>query len=263
MHLLTVIGNPIEQSLSPAIHRQFAKQCKIALTYDKTLCDNNFDQLINELRTTHLGCNVTAPFKTDAYTLSDELTDNALQAQAVNTLTFSDDKIIGHNTDGVGLITDLTQNLTIDLTHKTILIIGAGGAARGIIAPLLQQHVKRIFIINRTFEKAQQLAKTFFSIGDVFAIKQLTHAVDIIINTTPPNSKLQLDANWLAEHTLGYDLTYANQTPFMQWLAKRSIAHHNGLGMLIEQAAESFYFWFGVKPDTKFQIPDKPNDFTG
>jgi shikimate dehydrogenase len=254
MLLLAVIGNPIKHSLSPQIHQQFAKQYNINLCYDKIYCENDIAPLIKAFSQTHLGCNITAPYKIDAYNLSDELTDNAIQAQAVNTLKFCDHKIIGHNTDGLGLVTDLNQNLNQTLANKTILIIGAGGAARGIMAPLLQQNVKQIFITNRTYKKAQQLAKTFYSIGEVFAIKQLSRPVDIIINTTPLTVTVDeetFDTQWLHDNTIGYDLTYATTTPFLSWLEQHAIQHYNGLGMLVEQAAESFYFWFGVKPGTQ------------
>lgn len=254
MNKLTVLGNPIAHSLSPKIHTAFAKQCGIVLSYDTTLVvPDALANTFSSLKKSHLGCNITAPFKTSAFEIADELTDQALQAQAVNTFKFIDKKIFGHNTDGLGLITDLTQRLQCDLAHKNILLLGAGGAARGCLAPLLQQQPKQVSIINRTHETAAELAKTFHSIGNVCALKETDKAFDLIINTAHANltaEDLALNAQWLTEKTLCYDLNYYDNSCFLRWAEQHGAKTSNGLGMLVEQAAESFYFWFGVKPQT-------------
>lgn len=251
MHLLTVIGNPIAHSLSPKIQLLFSQQTGIVLDYDKTLAtEQNFSVIVQELARTHAGCNITAPFKTVAYQLADHLTPEAATAKAVNTLSFCNDELLGHNTDGIGLVADLTQNLQFELAHKTILLLGAGGAARGVIPALLACEPKQLIIANRDVEKANNVAaeqNTHIPIA-VQTYAQLEQAVDCIINTATvftPLSNVVLHAD-----TLCYDLRYHNNADFLTWTAQQQARAIDGLGMLVEQAAAAFEFWFGVKPLT-------------
>ena len=253
-----VIGNPIKHSLSPMIHEYFANEFKLDIYYEKYLFElNDFSsQLSHLIQSNVTGLNVTVPFKTVAYNLADELTDNARLAGAVNTLRIVKGHIVGENTDGIGLISDLQKNLSIDLENTTIAIIGAGGATRGIIKPLLDKKIKQLYILNRTEEKATNLAAEFSQYGDVLGheIKMDNFKVDIIINAT--SSALDGEAPQISkklyEDTFCYDLMYGSQTPFMLNALKNDANQvSDGLGMLVEQAAKSFEFWTGKRPESK------------
>ncbi len=253
-----VIGNPIKHSLSPMIHEYFANEFKLDIHFEKYLFElNNFSEQVKQLTQKNVtGLNVTVPFKTDAFNLADELTENAKLAGAVNTLKLEGQHLIGENTDGMGLVSDIRNNLTINLKDKIILIVGAGGATRGIIKPLLDENIKELHILNRTEEKAIELAAEFSQYGEVsgHGIKIDDFKVDIIINAT--SSSLDGEAPQISDkfyqNSFCYDLMYGSQTPFMvNALNNDANQVFDGLGMLVEQAAKSFEFWTGKRPESK------------
>jgi len=257
-----VIGNPIKHSKSPLIHQAFAQQEKVNIDYQRILAsEDKFTQSVIEFANRGgLGLNVTVPFKIVAYQQCQQLNEYAQAAGAVNTISFdSDMSWIGANTDGIGLLTDLKNNQHQDLYNKNILILGAGGATRGILLPLLQENPIQILIANRTVAKADALAEAFSSAGTINScgFEEIdTQAFDLVINAT--SASLDHDVppvpdNIIGAETICYDLAYSDQpTVFINWSkklnAKKSI---DGIGMLIEQAAESYYIWRGFRPDTK------------
>ncbi|MBR9728831.1 shikimate dehydrogenase [Shewanella intestini] len=260
-----VFGNPIAQSKSPFIHTDFAAQTQQNLSYEAILA--GVDQFPQSLRLFFgqggKGANVTAPFKQQAFELCDELSELAQLSGAVNTLIkLADGRIRGDNTDGVGLVTDVEAHFG-ELTHKRVLLVGAGGAARGCLKPLLDAGAK-VTLCNRTFTKAQALAAIFADIGDVNAceIAQLSQPFDVVINSTSAGlagELITLPSEIINAQTHCYDMTYSAQTTlFNQWAGAqgaKSVA--DGLGMLVGQAAQSFYVWRGVKPnmsDTMAQL---------
>ncbi len=258
MFKLAVFGNPIKHSLSPVIHTQFAEQTGLEVSYTKILSPvENFEQTAQKfIDEGGSGFNITVPFKLDAFNFATELTLNAQTAGAVNTIKIQGKKLIGENTDGIGLVRDLTNNLKIDLQGKTILILGAGGATQGILLPLLEKNPKRIMVANRTASKAEKLKQDFSSYGNTcgFGLEKIKHdPVDIIINATSASLDGQMPniASGCANGAICYDLMYGKQTPFMDWAQKNGASMiADGLGMLVEQAASSFEFWTGKQPDT-------------
>jgi shikimate dehydrogenase len=251
-----VVGNPVAHSKSPEIHQMFARQSRLALTYERLEAPlDRFEEFALGLRDAgYLGVNVTIPFKIDAAKLADDLTPRARLASAVNTLKFDGDTILGDNTDGIGFVRDITGRLKFHVEGSAILILGAGGGVRGLIGSLLDAKPKWIAVANRTFGRAQELADEFGVEAIHFDEVPAEH-FDLVINGT--SSSLSHDAPPIDPETfddcaVAYDLVYARQpTPFME-LAKRGGARcvDDGLGMLIEQAAESFFVWRGVRPDT-------------
>lgn len=252
-----VFGNPIKQSRSPIIHQSFAQQTQQQLNYQSEyVALELFEQtIITFMNSGAKGANITAPFKEQAMALCDKLTERAQLAGAVNTLTFAGGKIFGDNTDGEGLVQDLL-NHKILLKNSRILLLGAGGAAKGVILPLLAQGPQKIVIANRTVSKAEELIKKFnnnkLTATGFDALE--AEKFDLIINATsasltgkiPPLSK-ELIAN-----TDCYDMVYGKElSPFLAW-AKANGASNviDGLGMLVEQAAESFRTWRNVSPET-------------
>ncbi|SHA08214.1 Shikimate 5-dehydrogenase I alpha [Bathymodiolus thermophilus thioautotrophic gill symbiont] len=262
MYKFAVFGNPIEHSLSPKIHALFAQQTGVEIEYSKILAPiDKFPQMAqNFINSGANGFNVTVPFKINAFELATQHSINAETAGAVNTIKVDGNELIGENTDGMGLVTDLTQNLGIDLGNKVVLILGAGGATRGILLPLLQQQPKRIMIANRTASKAIQLAKDFAKFGKTcgFGLEKIkNNPVDIIINATSASLDGQMPniATGVANNTICYDLMYGQQTPFMDWAsANQALKVFDGLGMLVEQAAAAFKFWTGKQPETQTVI---------
>ncbi|MGX9461442.1 shikimate dehydrogenase [Shewanella sp. A14] len=254
-----VFGNPIAQSKSPFIHTEFAKQTQQDLSYEAILAP--VDQFGSSLTTFFAeggkGANVTAPFKEQAYAMCDELSEMAQLAGAVNTLfNLPDGKIGGDNTDGVGLVNDL-EMLFGSLNGKRVLLVGAGGAARGCILPILQHNVAQLIICNRTHEKAEQLQTLFNEYGNFFAkpIEELISPFDLVINSTSAGLSgelIALPSVIVDETTDCYDMTYSQQTTvFNQWAqAQNARKTADGLGMLVGQAAKSFSLWRGVTPDT-------------
>ncbi|MEZ8826197.1 shikimate dehydrogenase [Vibrio amylolyticus] len=255
-----VFGNPIKQSKSPFIHTLFARQTNQPLTYT-TACPpkDGFKQAATEFFSEGgKGCNVTAPFKEDAYQFADRLTERAKLAGAVNTLKKLDDgEIIGDNTDGEGLVQDLLQ-YQVQLKGARILLIGAGGAARGVIKPLMDQGPAEIIIANRTFSKAKQLADMFGPYGVIKAIEmdQVGESFDVIINSSSSGLSGELPAISSAifsPQSAVYDMVYGSgKTMFNQWAAENlAPATYDGLGMLVGQAAESFMLWRGLRPGSR------------
>jgi len=262
MYKFAVFGNPIEHSLSPKIHALFAQQTGVEIEYNKILAPiDKFPQTAqNFIDSGADGFNVTVPFKINAFELATQHSINAETAGAVNTIKVDGNELIGENTDGMGLVTDLTQNLGIDLGNKVVLILGAGGATRGILLPLLQQQPKRIMIANRTASKAIQLAKDFAKFGKTcgFGLEKIkNNPVDIIINATSASLDGQMPniATGVANNAICYDLMYGQQTLFMDWAsANQALKVFDGLGMLVEQAAAAFKFWTGKQPETQTVI---------
>lgn len=262
-----VIGNPVAHSKSPDIHAAFARQTGQLLRYTRLLAPlDGFEASVRDfVGQGGKGLNVTVPFKLEAYALATELTPRARAAGAVNTLRFMQLpstalSILGDNTDGVGLIRDITCNAGRSLQNTTILLLGAGGAARGVLLPLLAQHPARLIIANRTRARAQELAQqyadtaTAIEVLDYADLSTQTGTVDLIVNATSSSlaaSMPPLAPALLGPHTLAYDMMYGSQpSVFLQFATRHGACARDGLGMLVEQAAESFHVWRGVRPDT-------------
>lgn len=256
-----VIGNPIAHSKSPLIHAAFAAQTGQQMDYQHLLAPlDGFAASVNAFRAQGgLGANVTVPFKLEACALATRLTPRAAAAGAVNTLQFSDTQILGDNTDGIGLVTDIVRNAGVTLHGKRILLLGAGGAARGAVLPLLEQLPAELVIANRTVARArelQQLATARMPAVQVsaYGIEAVPGHFDVVINAT--SASLQdavpaLPAGALDARTLAYDMMYGTQpTAFLHFAAQHGAQCRDGLGMLVEQAAEAFALWRGVRPDT-------------
>ena len=257
-----VLGNPIDHSLSPSIHRMFAQQTKIEITYDKKLVAiNQFDREIDSLvEKGFRGFNVTVPFKEDAFAKVNMANDCASAAQAVNTIkVIGDSDLYGFNTDGVGLIRDLVDRMGLTLSDSRILVIGAGGAAKGVVAALLGHGPDSIVIANRTMEKAKKLVTQFKEINQDAVIKcleldKLDDGFDLIINST--SIGLAGEFNLVDDHVVKkkfcYDLAYGASARFASWARNvGALKVADGLGMLVEQAAESFFIWRGLRPETQ------------
>lgn len=256
-----VLGNPIAHSQSPRIHMLFAEQTGESIQYGRKLVEvGHFDETVRQLQAEGIsGANVTVPFKEEAFRLVDDMTDRARSAGAVNTLVFRHEIIFGDNTDGIGLVRDITLNHDYDLDGKNILILGAGGAVRGILQPLIEENPAGITIANRTLAKAEKL-KTLFSDKfniEVSSYEQLSgRQFDLLINGTSMGLQGEVAPvpdDVLTENTVAYDMMYGDgSAPFQQWAGSQSVKQvYDGLGMLVEQAAASFYLWRGVKPETK------------
>lgn len=260
MDRYAVIGHPIAHSKSPLIHRIFAQQTGQRLTYEAVLAPlDDFEGTLREFLREGLGVNVTVPFKEQAWALVDSRTPAAERAGAVNTIQRLDNgQLLGDNTDGRGLVHDLQQNAGFSLAGKRILLVGAGGAARGVIQPLLEAQPEQLCVVNRTVGKAEELASIFKDLGPISAagFDWIEESVDLIINATSaslggqlpkiPSSLIQPGQTWC------YDMMYAPETTiFNRWAAQLGAARClDGLGMLVEQAAEAFSLWRGVRPDT-------------
>ena len=258
-----VIGNPIEHSKSPIIHGMFAQQTDDAMSYDTILgALDEFTETVKKFQQEGgKGLNVTVPFKEQAWELADELSDYAQRAGAVNTLVFKDDgSIFGANTDGIGLIRDFKVNHNVALKGKRILLMGAGGAGKGVVQPLMEESPACLVIANRTPERATALAAEFTDLGDVtggsFNDLRNQGRFDIIINATA--ASLQgimppLPESCLYEESVCYDMMYGGRpTSFEYWSEDNGASLVlNGLGMLVEQAAESYAIWRGRMPETK------------
>jgi shikimate dehydrogenase len=251
-----VVGNPIQHSLSPQIHAAFAAACGHDITYEKLLAPlDGFEEFALGLRDAgYHGLNVTIPFKLDAAKLADSLTPRARLAGAVNTLKFDGDTIFGDNTDGVGFVRDVQGRMKFQLEDAAVLILGAGGGVRGLIGALLEEKPKWIAVANRTHGRAEELADEFGVEALSFDEVPAEH-FDIVINGTPTGLHAQapaIDPETFDDCALAYDLVYdPHPTPFIE-LARRGGAKavSDGLGMLVEQAAEAFLVWRGVRPDT-------------
>ena len=251
-----VIGNPISHSKSPLIHSLFAKQTGQDICYEAIEAPlDGFTTTIQRLhREGYKGCNVTVPFKFEAYRCATQLSERATSAKAVNTLSLTGDSIVGDNTDGAGLIRDIEQNLGVSLKSRHVLLMGAGGAAYGVALPLLNAGAA-LTVANRTAERAIELAYSFprkgITAGNYEKLKNLQF--DVIINATSAgldDSQVPLPPGIFAPGALAYDMMYGRETPFMAFARSQNAQVADGLGMLVEQAAEAFYLWHGIRPET-------------
>lgn len=274
MKYFEVIGNPIEHSLSPQIHQFLAQQYHITLDYKKTELDldkPNFENYVKNWfkNVNHTGLNITVPFKQRAYDIAENLSDTAKLAKAVNTFMLKNGQLYGHNTDGLGFINDCNYHL-IELKHKHVLILGAGGAVNGIVYRILMEEPASITIVNRTLEKAMQLVGELSYYTHTTYLRscnldpdKLIHlqTADVMINATSSSLKSSKklshhlgheDAFALPDHlwhnnTVAYELAYNTQSSFLEWAKHYNLSAFDGLGMLIEQAAGSFALWHGIE----------------
>jgi shikimate dehydrogenase len=264
--LYCVFGNPIAHSKSPAIHAAFAAVSGQDLLYEARLAAlDGFKQAISEfIAAGGKGANVTVPFKEEAFRLATRLSERAARAGAVNTLAFNGAEIFGDNTDGAGLVRDITHNLGCALAGKRILLLGAGGASRGVIAPLLAEKPASLFIANRSADKAVALAASFADMAAVDAGnfgKTAGKSFDLVINATSASlsgDSLPLPPGIFAPGSLAYDMMYGKgETPFLALAREQGAAQRaDGLGMLVEQAAEAFFVWRGVRPASAQVLAD-------
>jgi shikimate dehydrogenase len=260
-----VFGNPISHSKSPAIHAAFAAQTGQDISYERRLAplDGFADAVRQFVASGGKGANVTVPFKLDACALADCLTPRARAAGAVNTLSFNVDRdgsIAGDNTDGAGLVRDIEYNAKLALAGRRVLLVGAGGAARGVILPLLERGPFELVIANRTAATADALALQFTPLAAPGVLVRacefgaLEAGFDIVINATSASldgALPPLPPAVFGSHTLALDMMYgAAPTVFMQFAASHGACVRDGLGMLVEQAAEAFFIWRGVRPET-------------
>jgi len=273
IHRYTLFGNPVEHSLSPRIHTLFAEQAQRRIEYTTTLASEaTFADDVRQFRDSGAqGCNVTVPFKQLACELCDNLDQAAQVAGACNTIKFqSDGKLAGYNTDGSGLLYDLKKNKGLSLAGKTILILGAGGATRGVLEPLLSEQPSRVIIANRTVEKATALVEIFKNQGAIESLSfeelQALSAApfDLVINAT--SASLSDDLPPVPEGVFGsdtcaYDFSYSRDaenpaTAFTRFADERGCREtSDGLGMLLEQAADAFFIWQDVRPKTRMIGP--------
>lgn len=262
MDKYAVFGNPVKHSKSPAIHAAFAEQCQQHMQYRAVRVDpDGFARAAsNFFAEGGAGLNVTVPFKTEAFDFADELSARAKRAGAVNTLSRSESgAIVGDNTDGIGLVRDMVANLGWAVRGLRVLLVGAGGAARGVLEPLLSERPEQLLIVNRTGDKAEQLAAEFADLGPVRGggYEIIGDAsFDLIINATSAglsNDMPLLPSSILTERSCCYDMVYGGEpTVFMRWAASNAAwAVADGLGMLVEQAAQSFFIWRRARPETR------------
>ena len=261
-----VVGNPVAHSLSPRIHAEFARQTGQTLSYEAIeLPRDGFELGLRDLQQRgYAGLNVTVPFKQDAFRVCNSTSERARRAEVVNTLLLADNGAIhGDNTDGVGLLRDLTLNLGLELGDRDILVVGAGGAVRGVLGPLLEAGPARLVLANRTPQKAEQLAADFAASGNISSREFAALAgdsFDLIVNGTAAGLSGELPP--LPDGLVGgdsfcYDMMYRLDTPtaFVAWARQQGAARAcDGLGMLVEQAAAAFTLWRGAEPDGRAVI---------
>jgi shikimate dehydrogenase len=253
-----VIGHPVAHSSSPLIHAEFARQTGADIAYDLLPAPlDGFRATVLAFRDAGgRGLNVTLPFKREAWQLATRRSDRAEGARAVNTLTFDRGGIAGDNTDGAGLVRDVELNLGFALAAKRLLVLGAGGAAWGIVLPLLASGIAHLTVVNRTVSRAEELKRHLARFANVEACGYESLAggrFDLVINAT--SAGLRDDAPLIprtvfAPGALAYEMVYGKLTPFMRFAAACGAQVADGLGMLVEQAAESFLVWRGVRPET-------------
>jgi shikimate dehydrogenase len=254
-----VVGNPIGHSKSPQIHAAFAKQTAQNISYEAILSPlDGFEKTIKDLIAQGFkGANVTVPFKFEASGICAFRSEEAKLAGAVNTLVFVKNQAYGNNTDGLGLIKDITQNFECTISGKRVLLLGAGGAAEGVFQPLLVEKPETLVVANRNVEKAKKLVnksidKALQGLASSFEdLKNLQF--DVIINATSTglsDTSLSIPDSIFAKNCLAYDMMYGRETPFMAQARANGAQVADGLGMLVEQAAEAFYLWRGVRPET-------------
>jgi len=266
MDTYCVFGHPIEHSKSPWIHARFAQLTDQDLVYHKTLAP--LDGFANSLHAFQIqggkGCNVTLPFKTQAAALATHCSPRVSLAQACNTLKFDGSTLYGENTDGLGLVTDLVRNAGCQLKGQSILLMGAGGAAAGVLGPLLSEKPRQLWVCNRTVDKATQLVQRHATLAAEQGVDcqamSLQHeglfsqSFDVVINATSSSlqqGQVPVPPSVLQSGGMACDLMYGPAAQgFMQWATAGGAQARDGLGMLVEQAAESFYVWRGVRPPT-------------
>lgn len=256
-----VVGNPISHSKSPQIHTEFAAQTQQQMDYQARLIElDQFDRDVTAFFSQQgRGLNVTVPFKEQAYAFADQHSQRAQRAGAVNTLIKQNDgSILADNTDGAGLVRDITVNQGVSISGKRVLLLGAGGAVRGVCQPILAEHPQHLVIANRTVSKALALAEDFSDLGPISGcgFAQVEGSFDLIINGTSASLAGDLPPvppTIIGSQSVCYDMMYSQQqTVFNQWAEQQGAATTiDGLGMLVEQAAESFFLWRGVRPDTR------------
>jgi shikimate dehydrogenase len=256
-----VIGNPISHSKSPLIHKMFAEQTGQDISYEAILVPRDgFAATVERLRAEGFkGCNVTVPFKFEAFKLVTNLSDRARSARAVNTLSFDAGGTFGDNTDGLGLVRDIQTNLKCPLKGRDVLLMGAGGAAYGVAWPLFDTGAN-LSVVNRTVEKAAQMIEAFINHSKIFLLRYEELETrklefDVVINATSTGLSDELPplpSNVFAGGALAYEMMYGIDTPFMKFARKQGARAVDGLGMLVEQAADSFRIWRGrdLKLDT-------------
>ena len=259
MDRYVVIGNPVAHSLSPVIHARFAASTGQVMEYARLLVP--LDAFETQVRAFFeaggRGANVTLPFKREAFAFAARASERASLAGAANFLVCRGTAVEADNTDGAGLVRDLAANLGPKLEGARVLLVGAGGAARGVVAPLLGAGIASLAIANRTLANAEALATRFAPLGNVeaLALDADTGPFDVVINATSTSTQgeaLELPRGAIAPGTFAYDMAYGDAArPFLQRARDRGAAASDGLGMLVEQAAESFFLWRGVRPDTR------------
>ncbi len=261
-----VFGNPVEHSQSPRIHALFAEQTNDPIRYEKLFVPlGEFKKSVMKfIDAGGLGANVTVPFKVDAFEFATTHSQRAQSARAVNTLTFRDGQIFADNTDGVGLVNDITRNLGFSVTGKSVLIVGSGGATRGVLLPIVQERPREIVVINRTAAKANELVKALAQQAESHSVRidsggldaVAEASFDLVVNATSSsltNDAFPVSTKALANGALAYDMMYGKQeTSFTRWAEMANAARvSDGLGMLVEQAAESFYHLGGKRAVVK------------
>lgn len=261
-HKLAVFGNPVSHSRSPEIHQAFARQAGIRVDYERIYAplDGFESEVTKFMEAGGTGFNVTLPFKEQAYRMMGACSDGARASGAVNTVTIRSGRLIGDNTDGPGLIRDIIRNLKWPLKDQRILVLGAGGAVRGILWALLQEEPAGVDLFNRTPQRAQDLVDHYRD-SRLQSVKALRGPYDLIINGTSAGLRGEfpgLPDGVVEEGTRCYDMVYSRErTPFIDWCREKACQEHaDGLGMLVEQAAESFSIWFEFHPDTAPVIQD-------
>ena len=261
MDRYVVAGNPVEHSQSPFIHAEFARQTAQVMEYGRELWPHGgFDASLRALVASGAkGCNITVPFKFDAYRAGQRRTARAALAQAANVLRFDAEGWLADNTDGAGLVRDIERNAGVALAGKRVLLIGAGGAAAGVLGPLLAARVREVVVVNRTLAKAQALVERHaaLAIGCGLQARELGDAgtaFDVVVNATLSSllgAAVPVSPGVLAPGGLALDMMYGAATqPFLDWAASHGASGRDGLGMLVEQAAEAFELWRGVRPAT-------------
>ncbi len=256
-----VAGNPVEHSQSPFIHTEFARQTGQAMEYGRMLWPlGSFDDSLRALVASGAkGCNITVPFKFDAFRAARRLTPRAALAQAANVLRFDAPGWLADNTDGAGLVGDIERNAGLALAGKRVLLIGAGGAAAGVLGPLLTAGAREVVVANRTLEKAQALVERHAALAGEGALlaRELGDAgvgFDVVVNATASSlqgAAVPVPHSVLARGALALDMMYgAAAQPFLDWAAAHGATGRDGLGMLVEQAAEAYALWRGVRPAT-------------
>lgn len=258
-----VAGNPVEHSQSPFIHAQFARITGEAMVYDRLLCPlGGFETTVRAFAASGgRGCNVTVPFKLEAYRLAQRRSARATLAEAANVLRFDADGWYADNSDGIGLVRDIERNAGVGLRSRRVLLVGAGGAAAGALGPLIEASPHEIVVANRSLDKAIALVQRHAATAEAHAVQLHARglpspgtAFDVVINATATSlqdAAIPVDATVLCPGGLALDMMYGPAAAaFLQWATRHGASERDGLGMLVEQAAEAFHLWRGVRPDT-------------